>query len=77
MNEPLSLTDGTVLPKLEYEGRARASALEEEDREALAWYAASLEDTILRISAFLSGYDDVAEVARRHLRQALAKGATQ
>jgi hypothetical protein len=71
------LNDGTVLPELDFEGRQRSAVLEGEDHETLAWYAASLEDTILHVSSFLVGNGDVAEIARGLLRRPLAKGAIE
>jgi membrane-bound lytic murein transglycosylase len=79
------LSDGTPLPKLEFEDRQRAEALQLEGHEELAWYASHLEKTMLRISAFLVGYGDAGriafamatrcDVAARQLRKAVAKGA--
>jgi hypothetical protein len=70
------LSDGTPLPKLDFEDRQRAEALQLEGHEELAWYASHLEKTMLRISAFLVGYGDAGDVvAARQLRKAVAKGA--
>lgn len=71
INDPKQLSDGSPIPELDFEHRARAVELTDEDHEDLAHYAAGLEQTMLCVSAFLGGYDDVAEIAAKSLRGAV------